>query len=132
MLGTSTKLRHHAVGALVATVAAFSAACSADPLVQPTGPAISNAVGRGPAFSATNGGDAAQNQLLSTIRDATAQYHDVAAALADGYVLGSPCESMPGQGVGIHYRRASLFDAVVDPAHPSCWCTNRGRMATHN
>jgi len=118
MLGTSKKLRHHAVGALVATVAAISAACSADPLVQPTGRASSNAVGRGPEFAATNGGDAAQNQLLSTIRDATDQYHDVAAALADGYVLGSPCESMPGQGIGIHYRKATLIDGVVDPAHP--------------
>ena len=118
MLGTSTNAAPSAVGALVATVAAISAACSADPLVQPTGPDISNAVGRGPAFSASNAGDAAQNQLLSTIRDATAQYHDVAAALADGYVLGSPCESMPGQGIGIHYRKASLFDAIVDPAQP--------------
>lgn len=116
---TAPKLRYHAIGTLVATVAAISAACSADPLVQPTGHSSSNAVGHGaPGFAATNAGDPAQNQLLSTIRDATDQYHDVAAALADGYVLGSPCEAMPGQGIGIHYRKASLIDGVVDPAHP--------------
>ena len=49
---------------------------------------------------------------------ATARYHRVDAAIADGYVQGSPCESMPGQGIGIHYRKASLFDAVVDPSQP--------------
>jgi hypothetical protein len=25
---------------------------------------------------------------------------------------------MPGQGIGIHYRKASLFNAVVDPSQP--------------
>jgi hypothetical protein len=112
-------LRGRAVGAIVATVAALSAACSADPLVQPTGAVSSNAVAREtPGFAATNADNASQNQLLSTIRDATDQYHDVAAAVADGYVLGSPCEAMPGQGIGIHYRKGSLIDGVVDPAQP--------------
>ena len=62
-----------------------------------------------------------QNQLLATIRDATARYHEVDAAVADGYIQGSPCEAMPGQGIGIHYRRASLLEsreAVIDPSHP--------------
>jgi hypothetical protein len=68
--------------------------------------------------SADEGPNATQNQLLATIRAATARYHSVDAALADGYVHGSPCESMPGQGIGVHYRKSSLFDAVVDPSQP--------------
>ena len=63
-------------------------------------------------------GDVNQIQLLATTVLATARYHRVEAAIADGYVQGSPCESMPGQGIGIHYRKASLFDAVVDPSQP--------------
>jgi hypothetical protein len=59
-----------------------------------------------------------QNQLLASIRAATDQFHDVSAAVAAGYSQGSPCESMPGQGIGIHYRKASLFDAIVDPTQP--------------
>ena len=61
---------------------------------------------------------AAQNQLIETIRDATAKYHRVDAAVADGYVVASPCEAIPEGGIGVHYRRSALFDAVVDPAHP--------------
>jgi len=61
---------------------------------------------------------AAQNALIAEIREGTARYHRVEAALADGYVLGSPCEALPGHGIGIHYRKSSLFDAVVDPSHP--------------
>lgn len=65
-----------------------------------------------------NAGDAAQRQLLASIRQATAVYHRVDAAIADGYVPASPCEAMPGQGIGIHYRKASLVDPVVDPCRP--------------
>lgn len=61
---------------------------------------------------------AAQNQLLAEIRQATARYHRVDVAIADGYVLGSPCEAIPGGGIGVHYRKSSLIDAVVDPSQP--------------
>jgi hypothetical protein len=61
---------------------------------------------------------AAQNQLIATIRQATARYHRVDAALAAGYELGSPCEAIPGGGIGVHYRKSALFDVVVDPAQP--------------
>jgi hypothetical protein len=63
-------------------------------------------------------GGAAQNQLLATIRQATARYHRVDAALADGYVLASPCEAIAGGGIGVHYRKSALFDMVVEPAQP--------------
>jgi hypothetical protein len=61
---------------------------------------------------------AAQNQLLATIRQGTARYHRVEAALADGYEVASPCEAIPAGGIGVHYRKSALFDLAVDPAQP--------------
>ena len=119
MYSTPETLRKLAIGAVIATAAATAAACSTDQPTQPTARlAASTATRRAGAASANDAGDAAQNQLLATVREATARYHRVDAALADGYVLGSPCEAMPGQGIGIHYRKGSLIDAVVDPAQP--------------
>jgi hypothetical protein len=119
MHGTPKKLRKLAIGAVVATAATIAAACSADPPSQPLGHSSAGALAReAVALSVENAGDASQNQLLAGIRQATARYHRVDAAIADGYVFGSPCESMPGQGIGIHYRKASLIDGVVDPSQP--------------
>jgi hypothetical protein len=58
--------------------------------------------------------------VVATLRRATARYHDVDAAVADGFVLLHPCESRPGEGpVGalyVHFAR--LLDGVVDPSLP--------------
>jgi hypothetical protein len=81
----------------------------------PLEPAAAPSDAPNPVFTA---GSAAQNQLLATIRAATARYHRVDAALVDGYVLASPCEAIPGGGIGVHYRKSALFDVVVDPAQP--------------
>ena len=108
------KLRHLVIAA-AAGVAATTAACSGDPLSQPAGRLAPDATAD---FTAADAGNSPQNSLLATVRGATARYHDVDAALADGYVLGSPCEAMPGQGIGVHYRKGSLIDGVVDPAQP--------------
>ena len=55
---------------------------------------------------------------LAEVRAATAEYHDVDVALADGYVPASPCESLPGAGgMGVHYlnpRLASDLEVVAD------------------
>ena len=99
--------------AVVATAIVTSAACSTDTPLQPSKSLTANAL-----LTATNAGESAQNQLLATIRGASARYHRVDAAIEDGYVLGSPCEAMPGQGIGIHYRKSSLIDGVVDPSQP--------------
>ena len=108
------KLRHLVIAAAAGT-AVMTAACSGDPLSQPAGRLAPDATAD---FTAADAGNSAQNSLLATVRGATARYHDVDAALADGYVLGSPCEAMPGQGIGVHYRKGSLIDGVVDPAQP--------------
>lgn len=63
---------------------------------------------------------AQQARQLAAVRQATAKYHDVEAALADGYIPVSGCEALPGQGVmGIHYLNPALAqDLANDPAKP--------------
>ncbi|CAN5785994.1 hypothetical protein BH23GEM9_BH23GEM9_29360 [soil metagenome] len=65
-----------------------------------------------------------QDALLARIRAATARYHRVEAAEADGYqliVLPSPpfppgATCLPGEGV--RYVRFDLYNGVVDPTEP--------------
>ena len=104
--------------AILAITSATAVACSDFP-PQPTAlaPLHDATLGQGAAStSVTTGAD--QNQLLAVIRQATARYHRVDAALADGYVLGSPCEAIPSGGIGMHDRKLALFDAVVDASQP--------------
>lgn len=62
---------------------------------------------------------AAQNALLAQIRRATAKYHRIEAAYADGYFLGSECVSVPGLGaMGHHFVNFALVDGVVNPLQP--------------
>lgn len=54
---------------------------------------------------------------LAAVRAATAKYHDVSVAVADGYVDPSGgTECVPGMGV--HYINFALFGAPVDPLKP--------------
>lgn len=57
---------------------------------------------------------------LAAIRRATVKYHDVQAAMDDGYVPASPCMEMPGVGaMGIHYLNPEYAsDLTIDPMHP--------------
>jgi hypothetical protein len=57
---------------------------------------------------------------LAEARAATAKYHDVNAALADGFIPTGPCVAVPSLGaMGIHYANFfRLFDASVNPAEP--------------
>lgn len=63
---------------------------------------------------------AAENQALATLRLTTARYHDVDAAMADGFILLHGCEVRPGEGaVGILYVHMDRFlDGIIDPASP--------------
>ncbi len=59
--------------------------------------------------------DPAVLQQLAAVRRATAKYHNVAAALADGYVADPHC--VPG--MGHHYINFALLgDGQVDPLTP--------------
>lgn len=57
---------------------------------------------------------------LKKARQATDKYHDVAVALADGYVPEGPCVEVPGLGgMGIHYTNSILAsDLTVDELTP--------------
>ena len=51
---------------------------------------------------------------LATVRNATAKYHDVENALADGFVADPVCVAAPGLGaMGIHYVN---YGRVMDPS----------------
>jgi hypothetical protein len=64
--------------------------------------------------------EAQKGRQLAAVRQATARYHDVNVALADGYVPVSGCEELPGQGaMGVHYLNPALAqDLESDPAKP--------------
>jgi hypothetical protein len=58
--------------------------------------------------------------FVTVVREATARYHDVAVAEAEGYVLMFGCVSGSDSGaMGLHYVKGSLIgDDVLDPAVP--------------
>jgi hypothetical protein len=64
--------------------------------------------------------EAATLKQLAAVRQATAKYHDVSQALADGYIPVSPCEAHHGLGtMGIHYLNPALaMDLALDPLAP--------------
>lgn len=63
---------------------------------------------------------ATEGSALATLRRATARYHDVNTAIADGFILLHGCETRPGEGaVGVLYVHLDRFlDGVIDPASP--------------
>jgi hypothetical protein len=69
--------------------------------------------------SASHGRPVDQAAIVQ-IRQATAKYHNVDVALADGYVPVGECAELPGVGaMGIHYLNPELaMDDVIDPTKP--------------
>lgn len=61
---------------------------------------------------------AAANQDLAALRKATARYHDVDVALADGYLSDPHCVAAPPGGMGRHYVNPDNMDLVIDPSRP--------------
>jgi hypothetical protein len=57
---------------------------------------------------------AAQNKLLASVRNATAKYHRIEAALADGYAPRGDCM----EGLGIHYVKEDLLNGEIIPTQP--------------
>jgi hypothetical protein len=59
-------------------------------------------------------------QDLAAVRQATVGYHDLSAALADGYAPATGCVEEPGLGaMGIHYLNPTLVgDQAVDLLDP--------------
>ncbi len=57
---------------------------------------------------------------LASLRNATARFHDVDAAIAAGYAnpAGLPCISSPFGAMGVHVVKASLLNQAVVPNEP--------------
>jgi hypothetical protein len=73
-------------------------------------------VGVALADSATEG----ISPLVAKVREATARYQNVRAAVADSFVQGTPCVSGPDMGaMGIHYVRPDrIANGILDAAEP--------------
>ena len=97
-------LRSKIVRGLVLPAAAFSTLLAATAAAQPSSERCTGACA----------------EELGETRDATQQYHEETAALADGFVADLVCVALPGVGgMGFHYvnpERAS--DASVDSLSP--------------
>jgi len=73
----------------------------------------------GPAAAAPGSIDPDAAKDLAAARQATAKYHDVEAAVADGYAQTTGCVSHPVFGTqGIHYLKDALLDNFVTPTEP--------------
>ena len=56
---------------------------------------------------------------VATARRATAGYHEISKALADGFVAASPCVRNSTLGtMGFHFANRARIDQTVDPAVP--------------
>jgi hypothetical protein len=90
--------------------------CSNSQHITPSAPTAVQS-GQSPSVPASNAPheplSAATLAELARARNATAKYHDVAEALADGYV-----QRGYGPGEGIHFVNASLMDCTFDLEHP--------------
>ena len=72
------------------------------------------------AYAATGVTDPVVLANLAKVRQATAKYHDVNVATADGYVPTDACDAIPGVGgMGYHYFNPSLgMDSEVNLTTP--------------
>jgi len=91
-------------GARRIAIAVAATALAAVPAVAGAAPGSGSAAGSGDG--------------LAVVREVTAKYHDLGAALADGYVPSSPCVVGPTGVMGIHYTNPALAAGPVDLRKP--------------
>ena len=73
----------------------------------------------GIAYAATGVTDPVVLRQIAQVRRATAKYHDVNVALADGFVSTLTCVASPDGGMGIHYvNPPRLMDQEVNILEP--------------
>lgn len=105
-----------------ALLALGTVACSQG--ANPAAPSTSPGMAAQPAAGALAAAAVADDALVAAARQATAKYHDVGKAIADGYAdpatLAGACLEIPGVGtMGIHAANMGLLmDQVVDPLRP--------------
>jgi hypothetical protein len=97
---------------VIPVATALMAACAADAPLAPSGRQVV------PHLSKIPGEDVPA--LVATLQRATARYHNLDAALADGFVFLEGCESRGDEGpVGtVYVNLGRLLDGVVDPSSP--------------
>ena len=82
--------------------------------------------------STTAGADQPDTTWLADTRRATARYHQVGVAIADGFVPTPECAAHPTQGgMGIHYvNPARIADPALDANEPEICSTSPGPTAS--
>lgn len=108
-------LKFNLMTAIVAAFSLFLGSCSTD-MMDETETMVAEKIKN---ESLLKSGNSSQNKLLAQVRKATAKYHRIEAALADGYEPGSECVYVEGLGgMGYHYVNQGLVDPVFDPFVP--------------
>ena len=64
-------------------------------------------------------GASPRTDTLATVRQATAKFHDPAAALEAGYLPTDVCVSSPAGAMGYHYVNPSLLGQPIDIRRPA-------------
>ena len=107
----------HVVVAIILAVVATTIGCSNSQPLTPSQSTAAAQSGRSGFVSASKPGEESLSAdtlaELARARNATAKYHDVAVAVADGYV-----QKVYGSGEGYHFVNAGLMDCTFDLEHP--------------
>ena len=118
-----TKTNFHTNSTRIAMLLPFSAAAILLVNVFPSPAAAQDGHSHAPStqqHETAQDDPAGAKTLLQMVRDATAQYQDVAAAEAAGYALQFGCVTGEDSGaMGLHYVNAAILNSgVLDPARP--------------
>jgi hypothetical protein len=106
----------HAVVIIILAVVGTTIGCSNSQPVTPSQSTAAVQSGRSGSVSASKPEESLSADTLAELaraRNATAKYHDVAVALADGYV-----QKGYGSGEGFHFVNAGLMDCTFDLERP--------------
>ena len=68
---------------------------------------------------AASAGASPRQDSITTVRQATAKFHDPAAALAAGYLPSDVCVSSPAGAMGYHYVNPTLAQQPIDITRPA-------------
>src|SRR5688572_6562803 len=109
--------------ALHSTVAALFGIAAASALVAACAPEAALAPAASPtelaARPVAENGRASRDRGLAALRHASARYHDLTAAEADGFVFLHGCEARPDEGpVGMVYVHPGRLDGTIDADDP--------------
>ena len=89
---------------------AFAAACDSPAALQPADDQL---------FNKDVAAGASQDELLKSLKQATARFHSTTQAIKAGYQPNNHCVAVPGLGgMGYHWANRSLTDPDFNPTQP--------------